>query len=331
MPAKTKKFSQNKNYEELLPPTLGDEPEQTSEADEGPQGAAEIALDEIKDNPFQFRRDITPQSVNELAKSMRQHGLIEPILLRPHQGGGYEVVAGARRVAAARQLNWGAIPAQVRDLNDADTAFIMAVENMQREGFTLADEAQMYERLGKLLGAANEELSARKLAEKLGVDYNRITRVRRLARFPGYLADVEDGRLTFRAALERITVEEGRARLVDMTPDQKRDLQPPSPDLRQLQEKLDNEFAARVAAAAPPAAPDAPLFSAEGVQQGAAAIAGNGWQALIRATNIIAALWNKEENVDPSALDKVARKDLISRCKDAQQQLSVLVKVLEAE
>jgi len=106
-------------------------------------GAQELRLSDIERNPAQPRREFDPQALEELAESIRTHGVLQPILVRP-VGDSYEIVAGERRWRAARMAGLTVIPALVRELDDRQMAEMALVENLQREDLNPIEEAQGY-------------------------------------------------------------------------------------------------------------------------------------------------------------------------------------------
>ncbi len=118
----------------------------------------EIPLSKIEANPFQPRSDFNEASTRELAQSLVEHGLIQPVIVRSCPGG-YQLVAGERRVRAARHLGWETIPAVVRELDDAASAQVALIENLQREDLSYWEEAEAYQVLLQEFGMTQEELA----------------------------------------------------------------------------------------------------------------------------------------------------------------------------
>ncbi|NMB25946.1 MAG: nucleoid occlusion protein [Firmicutes bacterium] len=144
----------------------------TKEAD----AIRQIPLAKIEANPFQPRSTFTEEDIEELAQSLDEHGLIQPIIVRTCPGG-YQLVAGERRVRAARYLGWDAIPAVVRELDDATSAQIALIENLQREDLDYWEEAIAYQRLLQEFGMTQEEL-----AQSIGRSQSAIANKLRLLR-----------------------------------------------------------------------------------------------------------------------------------------------------
>ena len=125
-------------------------------------GVEEIEIALIDTNPNQPRKNFDKDALAELAKSISQHGVIQPIIVAP-KGGRYEISAGERRYRATQQAGLGKIPAIVRDYNDMERKEIALIENLQREDLNPIEEAMAYK---TLMGQYN--LTQEELANKLG-------------------------------------------------------------------------------------------------------------------------------------------------------------------
>lgn len=125
-------------------------------------GVEEIEIALIDTNPNQPRKNFDKDALAELAKSISQHGVIQPIIVAP-KGGRYEIIAGERRYRATQQAGLGKIPAIVRDYNDMERKEIALIENLQREDLNPIEEAMAYKTLMGQYSLTQEEL-----ANKLG-------------------------------------------------------------------------------------------------------------------------------------------------------------------
>ncbi|MCY7398977.1 MAG: ParB/RepB/Spo0J family partition protein [Sphingomonas bacterium] len=132
-------------------------------------GVREIDVAQIRANPNQPRQRFDETALNELAQSIAEKGVLQPILLRPF-GDGYEIIAGERRWRAAQKAQLHRIPALVRDLDDAATAEVALIENVQREDLNAIEEAEGYKKLilnfshsqdevGKLVGKSRSHVA----------------------------------------------------------------------------------------------------------------------------------------------------------------------------
>lgn len=123
------------------------------------EGVSTIAVADIHPNPAQPRRHFSDESLQELAASLKRHGLIQPILVRPH-GGGYQIVAGERRWRAAQRAQLHQVKAIVRELSDEETLEIALIENIQRQDLNPIEEAEAYRKLCDDFGHSQSELAA---------------------------------------------------------------------------------------------------------------------------------------------------------------------------
>jgi len=142
----------------LIPDKMGDGSSGGSESPEG--WSREVSVDLIDRNPFQPRRDFAEDEMAQLVESVRIHGVIQPVVLRA-VGGRYQLVAGERRVRAARLAGLRSVPAVVRELSDRDAMEIALVENLQRADLNPIEESQAYARLIDEFGWTQEEIGAR--------------------------------------------------------------------------------------------------------------------------------------------------------------------------
>ncbi|MGQ9754445.1 MAG: ParB/RepB/Spo0J family partition protein [Desulfotomaculales bacterium] len=120
----------------------------------------EVAVEEISPNPRQARRQFDEEKLRELAQSIEEHGLVQPVVVRPC-GTGYELVSGERRWRAYRALGRAFIPAVVREMSDEEAAVAVLIENLQREDLNPLEEALAYQQLMNEFGLTQEEVARR--------------------------------------------------------------------------------------------------------------------------------------------------------------------------
>ncbi|EEJ0015247.1 TPA: ParB/RepB/Spo0J family partition protein [Listeria innocua] len=137
-----------------------------------------IAIKEIKPNPYQPRKIFDTKAINELRDSIKIHGVLQPIILR-NTDKGYEIVVGERRFRAAKEAKLKEIPAVVRDLTEEEMMELSVIENLQREDLSPLEEAESYQFLMKKLG-----LTQAKLAERVGKSRPYIANFVRLLTLP---------------------------------------------------------------------------------------------------------------------------------------------------
>ena len=150
----------------------------------GAEGAAatqlaELPVDAIHANPRQPRRRFEPEATSGLASSIKQQGLLQPIVVRPRQAGGYELIAGERRWRAAREAGIDTLPALVRDADDRDTLLLALVENVAREQLSAVEEARAYATL-----VDEFELSLGDVAGRVGRSKSSVSNRLRLLELP---------------------------------------------------------------------------------------------------------------------------------------------------
>ena len=137
-----------------------------------------VPLNELHANPYQPRKNFDEESMNELADSIREHGVFQPIIVKKGIKG-YEIIAGERRVKASRMAGLTEIPAIIRDFNDQEMMEIALLENLQREDLNAIEEANAYKKLQENLGITQEEL-----AKRLGKSRSHITNMLGLLTLP---------------------------------------------------------------------------------------------------------------------------------------------------
>lgn len=145
----------------------------------GPGSHLEVPLDRIRPNPFQPRETFDPAGLEELQESIRQHGFLQPVVVRP-QGDGYELIAGERRLRAARALGLGTVPAVLRpDFGDGQMLEVALVENVQRRDLDALEKARGYARMMQDLGLTQDQV-----AEKVGLKRASVANHLRLLELP---------------------------------------------------------------------------------------------------------------------------------------------------
>ena len=137
-----------------------------------------IKLSELRANPYQPRKNFDEQALEELASSIKEHGVFQPIIVKKSIKG-YEIIAGERRVKASQMAGLEEIPAIVRDFNDTQMMEIALLENLQREDLSAIEEANAYKKLQETLILTQEELATR-----LGKSRSHITNMLGLLTLP---------------------------------------------------------------------------------------------------------------------------------------------------
>lgn len=159
-----------------------------------------VQTERIKPSPFQPREDFDHQSIEELAQSIKEKGVIQPLLVR-RKGDYYELIAGERRLRAAKSLSINEIPIIIKDVEDRDSLELALIENIQRQGLNSIEEAHAYQYLIEKFAVTQEKISA-----VLGKARVTITNTLRLLNLPLEIQEeIKKGRLSFahgRALLE---------------------------------------------------------------------------------------------------------------------------------
>lgn len=145
-----------------------------------------IPIDKIIPNRYQPRTVFDDEKIEELARTIHTHGVIQPIVIRPiaDDASSYEIIAGERRYRAMKSLQWAEVPAIVRNLNDRETASIALIENLQREELTAIEEALAYQQLLEL-----HSLTQEALAQRLGKGQSTVANKLRLLKLPQFVQD----------------------------------------------------------------------------------------------------------------------------------------------
>ena len=151
----------------------------------------QIAISECRTNPYQPRKTFDADAIEELKTSIIEYGIIQPLIIR-RSIKGYEIVAGERRLRAAKEAGLTEVPAIIKDFNDSEMMEIALLENLQRENLSIIEEAYAYKNLIHELGITQEEL-----ANKLGKSRSHIANTMRLLSLPEeVVANISSGELS---------------------------------------------------------------------------------------------------------------------------------------
>src|SRR5437773_1941221 len=167
----------------------------------------ELPIQDIKPNPFQPRKTVDPTALEELVSSIKQAGLLQPVVVRrANGGGGYELIAGERRLRACQQLGWERIPAVQRDADDRTLLTLALIENLQRDDLSPVDEARGYERL-----IAEFKLAQQDVADAVGRDRSTVANALRLLKLPEVVLQMlHEGHLSVGHARALLALEDPR-------------------------------------------------------------------------------------------------------------------------
>lgn len=175
----TKKKALGKGLEQLFSNTVIDfDNFEKDIVEENENNVTEINIDDIRSNPYQPRKTFDIESLNELAKSIKEYGVVQPVIVKKSIKG-YELVAGERRTKAAKIAGLKKIPAIIKDFDDQEMMEIALVENIQREDLNPIDEATSISNIIKLRGYTQEEF-----ANKFGKSRTYVTNILGLLKLP---------------------------------------------------------------------------------------------------------------------------------------------------
>jgi ParB family chromosome partitioning protein len=163
-----------------------EEPVQSAELEEMVENEEinKIPIDHIIPNRFQPRTVFDDEKIEELARTIHTHGIIQPIVVREYGQDTFEIIAGERRWRAMKKLGWDLVPAIIKNFNDTETASVALIENLQREELSPIEEAMAY---GKLLEL--HQLTQEALAQRLGKGQSTVANKLRLLKLPQEVQD----------------------------------------------------------------------------------------------------------------------------------------------
>ena len=145
----------------------------------------ELAIRDLRSNPYQPRKIFDEEKLEELATSIKEHGVIQPIIVKKSSIKGYEIIAGERRVKASSLAKKETIPAIIRDFTDDEMMEIALLENLQREDLNAIEEANAYKQLIEKMSITQEEL-----AKRLGKSRSYITNMLGLINLPDHVKNL---------------------------------------------------------------------------------------------------------------------------------------------
>ncbi len=150
----------------------------------------QIAIDKMVPGVYQPRKNFEKQALQELAESIKQNGILQPIAVRKRQTGGYEIIAGERRWRAAQIAGLHEVPALIKTVSDRDALQLALIENVQREDLDPIEEAESYQRL-----AEEFNLSQQEVAEKVGKERSTVANSLRLMQLPREIKEMISGKM----------------------------------------------------------------------------------------------------------------------------------------
>ncbi len=180
-----------------------------SQFDDDGNSVVSLPIDSLEPNAYQPRRSFSPSALDELAASIKEMGVIQPIVARPNASGAYQIVAGERRWRAAKLAGYSTIPAIIKDLSDRESLEIALIENIQREDLNVLDLAEAYDTLLNRFSYTQETL-----AKKIGKERSSIANYVRLLRLPDPVKTLlREEKITFGHAKALLSLEDVNAQL----------------------------------------------------------------------------------------------------------------------
>ncbi|MEG2395698.1 MAG: ParB/RepB/Spo0J family partition protein [Oscillospiraceae bacterium] len=175
-----------------------------STEDLGSSGSVKLSLNDISPNRDQPRKTFEDNSLNELADSIRENGVIQPLLVRPMPDGSYRLVAGERRYRASRLAGLTEVPVTIRAMTDEEESVFSLIENLQREDLNVIEEAQGLKTLIDTYGLTQEMA-----AEKVGKSRSSVTNALRLLNLPTEISDLlRDGKISMGHSRALLSIED---------------------------------------------------------------------------------------------------------------------------
>jgi ParB family transcriptional regulator, chromosome partitioning protein len=172
---------------------------------------ASIDVRDLRPNPYQPRRTFNEEKLEELAQSIREHGIIQPLIVRKSAVKGYDIVAGERRFRAAQMAGLTLVPAVVREFSDIDLMEIAMIENLQREDLNPIETAEAYAKLIERCGMTQEQLS-----QRVGQSRSHIANMLRLLNLPDEVRGiVSRGTLSMGHARALLAIED-KTKLIEL-------------------------------------------------------------------------------------------------------------------
>lgn len=190
---KSLKHGLGRGFESLIPTDLLDESfDPTAQQDQQISELRQIKLDQIMIDPDQPRKKFDEEDLEELAESIKEHGIVQPIIVTPHKGG-YQIVAGERRFRASKLIGLDKIPALVRTLTDQHKLEISLIENLQRKDLNVMETATAYLKLRDQFNMTLEQIGKRVGSKSISAVSNKL----RLLKLSSYMKQILiDGKLT---------------------------------------------------------------------------------------------------------------------------------------
>ncbi|HEX8617099.1 MAG TPA: ParB/RepB/Spo0J family partition protein [Thermoanaerobaculia bacterium] len=205
----TQKKALGRGIGALIPSRAAAEPAAAAPAVAAPAGTglAEVPIEQISPNPYQPRRTFNDASIEELSRSVREHGIIQPLVVTRTGDNKYRLIAGERRFRAAQKAGLSVVPVVIKEtMTDSDTLQVALIENIQREDLNTIEEAYAYHQLHEEFGLTQEEISKR-----VGKERSTVANFLRLLKLPDSVKKLlAAGQLTMGHARAILAVDSAR-------------------------------------------------------------------------------------------------------------------------
>ena len=167
----------------------------------------QLSVEQIDRSPYQTRSRFDEAALAELAESIKASGVVQPILVRPQQGGRFQLIAGERRWLASQRAGKTTVPAIVKQVSNEQAMEMTIVENLQREDLNAVEQARAYERLGREFGLTQEQM-----AQRTGKERSSVANFLRLLKLPSEVQSlVEENKLSFGHAKALMSLDSSEA------------------------------------------------------------------------------------------------------------------------
>lgn len=166
--------------------------------------SVKLSINEIEPNHDQPRKNFKPEALSELSESIKEHGILQPLLVRPLADGSYRLVAGERRYRAARMAGLTEVPVTIREMTDEEESIFALIENLHREDLNIIEEAEGIKTLIDTFGLTQEEA-----AKRVGKSREAVTNILRLLKLPEDISEyVKQGKISMGHARALLSFED---------------------------------------------------------------------------------------------------------------------------
>ncbi|MFL7867244.1 MAG: ParB/RepB/Spo0J family partition protein [Anaerolineales bacterium] len=248
-----------KGLDALIPSTPSVQPSSTA----GESGVSQLPVDAIRRNPRQPREQFDAKDLEELAASIREHGVIQPLIVAPGTDGNYTLIAGERRLEAAKRAGLHTVPAILRQASDRELLELALIENIQRSELNPLEEAEAYRQLTEDFGLSHEEVASRVGKSRPAVSNTlrllQLSATVKRALVESYAHAEEEDQDVEQGGESKFRLSEGHARaLLRLSTHQAQDAALKSVEAGRLNVRQTEELVKKLSGEKPPSAPKKP-------------------------------------------------------------------------